>query len=77
MISYDILCLAVCMFAVFGGYTALRIIAHAALKRLRRRADQGCECAACPEAEKCPDAAQCPENGTSVDETPAQGTDRT
>lgn len=38
---YDVLCLVLCIFAVFGGYIALRIAANAALRRASRRADHG------------------------------------
>lgn len=75
MSAYDILCIILCIFAVFGGYIALRLAARAALLRVlrsneRRRAAstckdcerrEGCDC-----REGCPRAGRgdCPENGT-------------
>ena len=55
----DILCIILCIFAVFGGYIALRVAANAALRRTSRRADRG-ECSGCP-GDGCAD---CPEKRT-------------
>lgn len=58
---YEMICLLICVFAVFGGYVAMHVAVHAMLRRLSRRdrkhdAPQGpCPCAGC---------AMCPEKGT-------------
>ena len=59
MDTYDVLCLVLCVFAVFGGYIALRIAANAALRRASRRTDHG-ECGGCPVA----GCGGCPEKRT-------------
>ena len=53
---YDSLCLVLCVFAVFGGYIALRIAAFRALRRIAER-EERCEkdCAGCERAESCPE----------------------
>ena len=43
MDMYDFFCLILCIFAVFGGYIALRIAARAALRQGLRRED-GADC---------------------------------
>ena len=55
---YEMICLLICVFAVFGGYVALRVAAHALLRRFFRTRPH--DCAAC---DSCGGCAECPKNG--------------
>lgn len=53
---YEIFSLILCVFAVFGGYIALRIASRAVLRHFSRR--NGCEtdgCGTCASASVCPE----------------------
>ena len=55
MTAYDILCLVLCVFAVFGGYIALKLAAEAVL-RPRSRSDKcGVDCDKCESRSVCPE----------------------
>ena len=65
---YDLFCIILSVFAVFGGYIALRLAAAAALRRSARRSEQECERRfACDRCEK-PDG--CPGKRTDESEAP-------
>lgn len=69
MTAYDVLCLIICVFAVFGGYIALHIAANAALRRASRRENRDM-CDFCPRGEcgKCgEDCGDRPEKRTDGD----------
>lgn len=51
---YEMICLLICVFAVFGGYVALRVAAHALLRRLiRTGVDESAACAGCTDCAGC------------------------
>lgn len=56
---YEMICLLICVFAVFGGYVALRVAAHALLRRMIRPEPD--DCTTCS---GCGGCAGCPKNST-------------
>ena len=56
---YDVICVVLCVFAVFGAYIALRIAAALTLRGLNRRVGREdgrrAACAGCAKALDCPE----------------------
>ena len=64
MTLYDVFCLVLCVFAVFGGYVALHVAVRAICRPGQKACAGNCEkCGACSE-----DRDDCPEKGTAEDE---------